>query len=248
MKKGLVVGIIVLFLGVSIQPSLSAEIPDKIEVEPKDYLFQTIIDIANKPKVKELLEQYNYDIIKSDLKGKSLFLKLLFKKPKLFFDIFFTKPSITHEYLDKCYNNGIEIVNIIGEDKVLEMRESIKFTNTEVLDKLDNIIKNDEELSGRIAALNEMNEEYESYLPWEFPIICTIVEILFLPIGTLFLFSLMFVFWNFIKPIFPELIPVFALIALILFIPYIILEVIGLVLGCDMTFTTMSKLNYLPLL
>ena len=42
-KKGLIVGIIVLFIGVSVQPGMGTEIPDKIEVEPKDYLFQTII-------------------------------------------------------------------------------------------------------------------------------------------------------------------------------------------------------------
>ena len=58
-----VVGITILFLGVGIQPAIATveSKEDFIDVEPKDYLFQTIIDIANNPDVKDihsLLERY----------------------------------------------------------------------------------------------------------------------------------------------------------------------------------------------
>ena len=53
-KKAIVLSIIVLFLGVSIQPSMGAEIPDKIEVEPKDNLIQKIKEITNSPDFKNI--------------------------------------------------------------------------------------------------------------------------------------------------------------------------------------------------
>jgi hypothetical protein len=57
-----VVGITILFLGVGIQPAIATVTPTKVvDFEPKDYLFQTIIDITNNPDVKDihsLLESY----------------------------------------------------------------------------------------------------------------------------------------------------------------------------------------------
>ena len=189
MRKVLVLCIIVLFLGVSVQPSMGTDIPDKIEVEPKDYLFQTIIDIANNPDVKELFEQYNYNIFTSDYKGKDLLLQLLFKKPRFFFDMFFTKPSITHEYLNKCYNNGIEITNILGIEKVLELIESIDINNPEFFIELDNIIINDEDLSNRNNKLIEINEQFDPYPAFKFrPIICAILAMILTPIASLIIF------------------------------------------------------------
>ena len=64
-NKTLVVGVIVLFLGVGIQPSITTvqprsekavQIKEKtIDVKPKDYLLQTITNISNNPDVKDLL-------------------------------------------------------------------------------------------------------------------------------------------------------------------------------------------------
>ena len=86
----------------------------------------------------------------------------------------------TYDYLDKSYNKGIEITNIIGDDNVLEMIESIGVTDTEIFDKLNDIIMNDEELSDRLATLKEMNKEYVSDLSWDFPIICGILTLIFI--------------------------------------------------------------------
>ena len=176
----LVVGITILFLGLAIQPSVATVQPEKeTDVEPKDYLFQIIINIANNPDVKNLLEQYNHNLFTSDYDYRNAFLQLLFKKPRLLFNVLFTKPSITYNYLDKSYNRGIEITNIIGEDNVLDMIASIEVTNPELFNEFNNIIMNDEELSGRLATLKEINKEYVSDLSWGFPIICNIVYNIF---------------------------------------------------------------------
>ena len=60
--KTLVVGVIVLFLGVAVQPSIATVQPEQeINVEPKDYLFQIIINIANNPNVKGLFKQTKFN-------------------------------------------------------------------------------------------------------------------------------------------------------------------------------------------
>ncbi len=181
--KTLVVGIILLFIGVAVQPSVATIQPEeKINAEPKDYLFQTIIDIVNNADVKDLLEPYNHKLFTSDYDYKGVFSKLMLRNPRILFSMLFTKPSITYDYLDKCYNGGIEITNILGEDKTLEMLESIEVTNQEVLDELNNIIINDEEISDRIAILEEMNKEIKPKSPLENnSLICGILTLIVIP-------------------------------------------------------------------
>jgi hypothetical protein len=74
------------------------------------------------------------------------------------------------EYLDNCYYKGIEVTNIIGEDKVLEIKDNVKVTDTPFFVKLNNIISKNEEFSNRFEILKEMNKklDYEDY-----PILCT---------------------------------------------------------------------------
>ena len=95
MRKVLVVGIIVMFLGLSIQPSIGTEIPERIEVEPKDYMFQTIIDIANNPEIKDLLEQTKYELIQIN-NNRDIYPKILFKNPRLFRYLIVTKSRLTY--------------------------------------------------------------------------------------------------------------------------------------------------------
>jgi hypothetical protein len=181
-KNALVVGVILLFIGVAVQPSIAvnpfSSDNEEVEIEPKDYLFQTIIDIANNPEIKELLEQYNHKIITSNYNNKGVFSKVLFNNPRLFLDMLFTKSSITYEYLNKCYNRGIQITNILGEEIVLDIKESIEVTNKELFIELNSIIRNNEELSDRIEILNEMNKESKpdvSLVDWQYPKICSIL-------------------------------------------------------------------------
>jgi hypothetical protein len=156
-KKGLVVGIIVLFIGVGFQSSIAVDIPEKEEIEPKDYLFETIIEIANNPDVKDLLKEYEH-CINFDYNSKYIFRQLLFRNPELLFTIIFSKPEITTQYLDKTYNQGIELVEIFGEEKAHEILDSVEITNPNLFDDLNNIIMKDEELSNRISTLEELNE------------------------------------------------------------------------------------------
>jgi len=189
LSKTLVMGIIILFVGVGVNPAFAVNIPENIEVEPKDYLFETIIEIANNPDVKELFEQYDYKIFTSDYDYKDVFSQLFLKKPKLLLNILFTKPSITYEYLNKSYNRGIKCVNILGEKQALKMTDSIKISNPDILNELNNIIKNDKELSNRISTLKIMNNDLKLDSPFMFyPIICAFMILICIPIFILLLF------------------------------------------------------------
>ena len=177
--KTLVVGVIVLFIGVGVQPALAIVEPNEeiINVEPKDYLFQTIIDIANNQDVKNLFEKYKYDLFKVDI-DRSVYRKILFRNPRLFRSLIFTKPSLTYVFLDKTYNNGIEITNIIGEDKVIETIENVRITDIKLFDEYNNIITKDEKLSNRLAILEELNKEKKPTNPFkDKPLICSILLI-----------------------------------------------------------------------
>ena len=158
----------------------------EISIEPKDYLFQTIIDFANNPEVENLLEQYKYDFFEVDI-DRSVYRKLFFRNPRLLFDTLFTKPTMTIEYLNKCFNNGIGFTNILGEDKTLEIIENVKVTDIGLFDTLNNIISEDEKLSNRLEKLKLMNKELNPVTPIE-DIICPIAYMLFLLICILTIF------------------------------------------------------------
>jgi len=190
LRKVLVLGIIFLFLCVSVEPILSTEIiqdenTDQVddtkilgEMESKTFLFDTIIDIANNPDINNLLEQYNYDVFNSNFDYKNLYSQLLSKKPLLLLRIIFNKPSISNKYLDKSYNLGIKVADALGESIFFDILESIEITNPEILDELNEIILNDDELSNKINILKEMNNDLNTVIPFEdTPIICTFLII-----------------------------------------------------------------------
>jgi len=200
--KTLVVGVIVLFIGVAVQPGIATVQPEveTIDVEPKDYLFQTIIDIANNPDVKKLLEQYDDDLFKVDL-DRGIYRKILFRNPRLFLNMIFTKPSLSIEYLNDYYDNGIMITNTLGEDKVLEIIENVEITDIKFFDEFNNIITRDEELSNRLETLKEMNKDIK--LDWPFigiQIIC--ITLLIIIISVLIPITILMVFLTILDSIF----------------------------------------------
>jgi len=187
-KKGFTIGIIIIFFIISVKPGIATiQKKEESNIELKNFLFQTIIDTAKNPEVKNLLEQYNHNLFPPDYNYRSVFSQLQLNKPRLLFNILFTKSSITFDYLDKCYNRGIEIINILGEDKAFEILESNKITDTEFLKKFNNIIIKDEILYNKIATLNEKNKEFKTgqYLNG-YPIICRIIGIIDISIHLLF--------------------------------------------------------------
>jgi len=244
MKRLLAVGVIVLFLGLAIAPSINAnvnktlvdltqnkETPVLEDIAPKEYLFETIIEIANNPDIKKLSSQYNQNLFTCDFDNKGVLKQLFFKNFQLLFSILFKKPSLTYDYLESIYNKGTELAGLFTEDDVAEMIESLSVTNPEVLVKSNNIIRNDEVLSKKISTLKEMNKDIKpNQLLWNFTIICTILAIIIIPVYGLG-FSAFMAGW-----IFPSLARLPAQILFILLVPIMIilfpLVIIASLLGC----------------
>jgi hypothetical protein len=150
-SKGVVIGVIVLFIGIAVQPSIATvPIDDEIDEDAKEYLFQTIIDIANHPDVKDYVKQNSHNMFTSDFDFKGLYSELLVKNPILLPRLRVIRPTLTHGYLDKIHNIGIEMIDILGEEQVYEIVDTIVVSNTEFYEGLNNIVLNDEELTNRI--------------------------------------------------------------------------------------------------
>lgn len=186
LNKTLVFGVIALFVGIAFQSGISTSSmqEEKTNVEPKDYLFQTVIDIGNNPAVQKLLKQVHNEIIVSDFDYKSVFHKLLLRNPRVLTSMLFTKPKLTTEYLNFMYSNGKKMIDIIGEEKAIEIINSMKLANHKTFDDLNSIIMNDTELSNRIKTLAEMNNGLKSDSPFQdYPIICGILDAIFTPLA-----------------------------------------------------------------
>lgn len=209
MKKNmcLIIGITVMLVGVVIQPSIAKLQPkEEINTDPKEYLIQTLIDIVNNQDVKEILKQSDIELIDNNINFRDVFLKLLYGCPRVLISTLFTKPRFSHEYLDFEYNNGCEIVKIIGEEDSSTIIESVKFKNPETFENINDVIENNSDLYGKILTLNSINNDLKLDLPYpKHPIICSTLAIIFLPliITGMFFFEL-FRLFNDLFPLLEE--------------------------------------------
>ncbi|KYK28377.1 hypothetical protein AYK20_01340 [Thermoplasmatales archaeon SG8-52-1] len=183
--KSMVIVITLLFIGLAFQPIVSTNELKKEKVETNNYLFETIINIVNKPEIYELLNQIKDEwkndnsYITWDFDSKVIFKNLILKKSKLFVSLIFTEPSLTHDYLESSYIKGCEITNVLGEKNVIDTINSVEITNPEILDNLNNLIINDEELYDRITTLQGLNEISESLPFRNYSTICKVLLILY---------------------------------------------------------------------
>ena len=145
MKKIIVIGIIALFVCFGFQSAFAVEpikLADisKVDIEPKDYLFETIVAFANNPEIEDLLEGYNHNIINFNYDGRYIRRQLLFKDSELLFSIASTKLEITTQYLDKGYKQGLELIEIIGEGRIYEILDSVEISEYDIFADLYNAV------------------------------------------------------------------------------------------------------------
>ena len=173
--KSITIVVMLLLIGIAFQPAVSTNELKTKESEPKEYLFETIIDIAKNPDVENFLNQIDKDEINFKVNYRSVFFRILLKNPSLITSVFFKRPTMSYDYLNFAYHQGIEVVKILGEDKSIEIFNSVKKTNPEIINDLTKIINNNEALSLRISKLEIMNNEVKPDEPFAYdPIICAI--------------------------------------------------------------------------
>lgn len=173
--KPIVIGVTLLMIGLVIQPAVSTNEIKTQEVEPKEYVFESIIDIAKNPDVKNFLNNIDPDDINLDINIKGVFFKLLLKNPSIITSMLFTKPALSNKYLTSSYDLGIKISKIIGEEKSLNIVKTLMNKNPEVINDLSIIFNNNQEISQRISILGIMNNEVNPDEPFaDTPVICAI--------------------------------------------------------------------------
>jgi len=149
-------------------------ITDELDFEYcKEYLFETIVEIADNPEAKELINSNNHNLFSTNSDFRH----------NLMFPLRRNTNKLSVEHLDLLYNMGLKLIDRLGEEKVLELIESIEIANPEVYEKLNEMIYNNEEFTDRIANLHQMNIKLESDdginpVIWERPIICFIGVVL----------------------------------------------------------------------
>jgi hypothetical protein len=180
-RKALVYGIIILLIGIAAQHGTATVQIEKNDVEKKDFLFQTIVDIANNEDFKNLLfeDKNNGFFLDFDNNMRKVYRNILYQNPDLLSLLFLTKNSLTQNKLEFAYEKGLELVNNIGEEKALELIESITITDPTISNGLSDILENNEEINNKIEEIRIMNQELNPSLPFDGnPIICGILLML----------------------------------------------------------------------
>jgi len=173
--KTIVIILMLMLVGLVFQPAVSTYEIKNEELEPKKYLFETIVDIRKNPDVTNFFNNIEPDDINLNINTRSAFFKILLKNPSLITSIWFTRPIVSQNYLSFVYSKGIEAVKIIGEEKSIEIVNSIAIKNPKIINDLKNIINNNKELSQRISTLEIMNNELKPDEPFaDNPVICAI--------------------------------------------------------------------------
>jgi hypothetical protein len=142
------------------------------ELNEKDLLFQTIIDMANNKNIQRV-------ILGSELTGKRFF------DPGMRFSVF-TPPVFTKRFLNFAYQMGVILSKIISKSKMHTLLEQHPVSNQGVQKEITSIIEKDAELKGEMTQLSLLNCPCcETGFFWHFPIICAILYVLLIVVLTL---------------------------------------------------------------
>ncbi|HVQ01668.1 MAG TPA: hypothetical protein VMT57_09170 [Candidatus Thermoplasmatota archaeon] len=152
------------------------------EINEKDLLFQTIVDIANNKEIQRV-------ILGSELTSKRFF------DSNLKFSIF-TYPVVTKRFLNFAYHFGLILAKTISKSKIQSMLKQHQVSNQGVLKEIKAFVEKDVSLKNEITQLSSLSCdcENENTSQWNFPIICLllkpiafVVAMLWYVIGIIFL-------------------------------------------------------------
>jgi hypothetical protein len=132
----------------------------KEEVNQKDLVFQTIVDIMNNKEIQRI-------ILTSQIsRGK-------FFNPDVRFSIF-KNPVVTKNQLKNIYLVGLMLSKVISKSRIHSMIESYRMNNQGMQKEISTVIKKDTTLNAELAQLlnSKCDCENEKTTSWNFPIIC----------------------------------------------------------------------------
>jgi hypothetical protein len=147
------------------------------EIDQKELLFQTIVDIANNKQIEKV-------ILGSEITGKKFF------DPEMRFSTF-TPPVLTEKFLKRMYTMGVILSKTISKSKIHSIVQHYQIINPVVQKEINAVIKRDATLKEEIMQLSfeRCNCEMNSTAKWGFPVICGVLLVLFLFSACVWLFT-----------------------------------------------------------
>ena len=159
-------------------PSKDTLIED--EINPKELLFQIIMDMAENKDIQKIVENSEFEIELNKEKSTLLFIKLFLKNPKVIFSMFFSRPVLSKDYLNYVYNLGLKISETLDESDIELAVDSIHVKNPRIQEEIFNIIEGNNELNKKMEKISHLtcgcNNDNAEFTNWDFPIICDIVS------------------------------------------------------------------------
>ena len=145
------------------------------EITEKELVFQTIIDTANNREIQKAF-------FGSQILGKRLFdsgIKLTA----------FPHPVVTKSFLNFAYHLGVLFSSTIGAAKLRAMLEPhrAQLSNRELEENLTAVVQKDGTLSAEWTHLTALGCgcEEDNNVSWKFPVVCTIMWMIFAPLAFL---------------------------------------------------------------
>ena len=143
------------------------------EVNPKELLFQTIVDMANNKEIQRI-------VFKAQM-NRGIFFH---SKIKL---LLFRSPVFTMNQLRKMYVIGLFLSKTISKSKIHSMVTQYQINNPGLQKQITAVIEKDATLKEEITQLSALrcDCENESLKLWHFPVVCVIL----LPLRNLAMFA-----------------------------------------------------------
>jgi len=133
------------------------------EINQKELLFQTILDIANNKEIQKV-------ILGSQITGKRFF------DTGVRFSIF-NHPVLTEKFLKRMYTMGVILSKTISKSKIHSLLERYQVSNQGMQKEINAVIEKDAKLKGEMMQLSSLSCDCENKnkTEWGFPVLCEIL-------------------------------------------------------------------------
>jgi hypothetical protein len=127
------------------------------EVNQKDLLFQTIVDITNNKEIQRI-------ILKSQM-SRGIFPVS-------------NTPVVTKQQVRQMYFIGLILSKVFSKSRIQSMVQQYQFSNPEIQKEISAVIEKDFTLNAEMRQISnsECDCENENKAVWHFPIICTLLS------------------------------------------------------------------------
>ncbi|HIG99852.1 MAG TPA: hypothetical protein HA258_04645 [Thermoplasmata archaeon] len=164
LRKGLAIGIILLFVGVTIAPTINfntvkASQQNLIQerINQRELLFQTIVDIANNKEIQRI-------ILKAQMS------RGVFPESEL--------SVVTKNQIRKMYFLGLILSKVVINSRIQSMVQQYQFNNQNIQMEMYDVIEKDTTLNTEITQLKGFDcdcNNKDTTFYWRFPMICVLL-------------------------------------------------------------------------